>query len=150
MFDIIRCEADPRSFGFERFYSYDSVKDRIVSCPTVVDAEKHKNRKTLITLGDFAFDEGAMKLIAEKKSACILIDLGRLMRSRGVPRAIAFSKLRTFLAMCNRFGVFYSFATFAENQNQIRNTDELQHIAMLLGINRGQAKFALKMLKEYL
>lgn len=149
MYDIIRCQADPKVHGFDQFYFFDSIKPKLVECENVLAAAQHRNKKVLVMLRDFAFDEGAMKLIAEKKSACFLIDLGRLMRSRGVSRAIAMSKIRTFLAMCNRFGAFYAFASFAEKENEIRSPEELQNIALLFGINRGQAKFALRMLKHY-
>jgi len=91
-----------------------------------------------------------VKIIAEKKQICFLIDLGKIIKSRGVSRAIAISKLRNFLALCNRYGAFYTFATFAENENQIRTAEELVHIAMLFDINKGQARFALKMLNHYL
>jgi RNase P/RNase MRP subunit p30 len=150
MFDIIRCAAEPSRFGFERFFSLTDAKGKIIEADNVVAAAEQRNRKSLVILKDYAFDEGAIKLIAEKKSLCFLIDIGRLVRTRGVPRAIAMSKLRTFLAMCNRFGAYYSFATFAEKENEIRTPGEMEHIAMLLGINRGQAKFALRMLKHYL
>ncbi len=150
MFDIVKCKAEATAFGFERFYLSDDAKSRIVECDNLEAAAGHKNKKILVSLRDYAFDEGALKVIAEKKSVCFIIDAGRLIRSRGVPRAIAISKLRTFLKLCNKHGAFYTFATFAEKEDEIRTADELEHIAMLLGINRGQAKFALKMLKNYL
>ncbi len=150
MFDIIGCQAEPSRFGFERFFFFPEARGRIIEAENVTAAAEQRNRKSLIMLKDYAFDEGAIKLIAEKKSLCFLIDLGRLIRTRGVPRAIAISKLRTFLSMCNRFGAYYSFASFAAGESQIRTPDELLHIAMLLGINRGQAKFAMRMLKHYL
>lgn len=150
MFDIIRCEADPKAHGFERFYQLSAARQKIIECEDVKAAEQHRNRKVLVMLKDFAFDEGAMKLIAEKKSACFLIDIGRLMRSRGVGRAIAMSKIRTFLSLCNKFGAYYAFASFAEKEKDIRSADELLNIALLFDINRGQAKFALKMAGQYL
>jgi RNase P/RNase MRP subunit p30 len=150
MFDIVKLEADPKIYGFENFYFFNSVKSKITECENVIEAEKHKNKKILVMLRDFAFDEGAMKLIAEKKNICFLIDLGRLMRSRGISRAIAISKIRTFLSLCNKFGAFYAFASFAEKESEIRSAEELQNISLLFDINRGQAKFAMKMIKHYL
>jgi len=149
MFDILRIRKEP-SQGFSRFYFYEDVKGKIVEADNLESAAQSRNRKTLIMLRDHAFDEGAIKLIAEKKNACFLIDLGRLIRTRGVPRAIAMSKLRNFLAMCVKHGAFYAFASFAESEGQVRTPEELEHIAMLLGLNRGQAKFALRMLGHYL
>lgn len=150
MYDIIRCEADPSKHGFGRFYSYDTIKGKIIQASDIREAVKHKNRNALIMLKDYAFDEGAIKIIGEKKKLCFLIDIGRLIRMRGVPRAIAISKLRNFLSMCVRFGAYYSFASFAEREDEIRSPGELENIILLFGLNRGQARFALKMLKHYL
>ena len=150
MFDIIRCHADASAYGFSRFFSIDESKGRIIEADNLEAATQFKNKKALIVLKDYAFDDGAMRVIAEKKNICFLIDLGRLIRSRGVPRAIAMSKLRKFLSLCVRHNAFYTFASFAENERQIRTPNELVSIAVLLGLNRGQAKFALKMLPHYL
>lgn len=149
MFDIIKCEADGSKHGFQ-FYSFDSVKGRIIQAENLQDAVNHKNKKSLIMLKDHAFDEGAIKIIGEKKKLCFLIDLGRIIGSRGVPRAILISKLRNFLIMCVRFDAYYTFASFADSEEKIRNAEELQNILLLFGLNRGQAKFSLKMLKHYL
>jgi hypothetical protein len=150
MFDIIKCQADASAHGFSRFYNFDDVNARIAQAPDLAAATNYKNKKTLLMLADHAMDDGAMKIIAEKKSVCFLIDLGRLIRIRGVQRAIAISKLRNFLKLCVKHGAFYTFASFAENEEQIRSPQEIEHIAMVLGLNRGQAKFALKMIGEYL
>jgi RNase P/RNase MRP subunit p30 len=147
MFDIIKCKADASAHGFSRLYLADEV--RIAQAEDLTAATNYKNMKTLLMLADHAMDDGAMKTIAEKKNVCFLIDLGRLIRIRGVQRAIAISKLRNFLTLCVKHGAFYSFATFAENEEQIRSPQELEHIAILLGINKGQAKFALKMIGNY-
>jgi RNase P/RNase MRP subunit p30 len=150
MFDIIKCPAEPSKYGFSRFYSISEAKGKVVECENLEAAAQHKNKKILVSLRDYAFDEGALKLIAEKKNVCFLIDLGRLMRTRGIPRAIAISKLRNFLRLCVKFNAFYTFATFAEKESQVRTPEELEHIIMLFGLNRGQAKFALRMLGHYL
>src|SRR5208283_5490473 len=144
MFDIIKCKADASAYGFSKFYLPDEAK--IVQAENLAEAANYKNKKTLLMLADHAMDDGAMKTIAEKKNVCFLIDLGRLIRIRGVQRAIAISKLRNFLTLCVKHGAFYSFASFAENEEQIRSPQEMEHIAILLGINKGQAKFALKMI----
>jgi RNase P/RNase MRP subunit p30 len=150
MFDIVRCEADAKAHGFSRFFSMPDCKGRVLELDNLAAAAEHRNRKSLIMLRDWAFDEGAIRVIAEKKSACFLIDLGRIMETRGVQRAIAISKLRNFLSLCVKYGAFYAFATFAESENAIRSPAEMESIACLLGINRGQARFALKMLGHYL
>ncbi len=147
MFDIICCEAEPSKFGFDRFYFYKNIK--ISEVENLSEAAQYKNKKLLLRLRDHAFDEGMIKVIAEKKKACFLIDLGKIIQSSGVPRAIAISKLRTFLGLCAKHGAYYTFASFAKNENEIRTPDEICHIAMLFGLNNGQAKFALKMLQHY-
>lgn len=150
MFDIISCQADAKKHGFARFFSMQDCKGKVLELDNLEAAAAHKNRKTLIMLKDWAFDEGAIRVIAEKQSACFLIDLGRLMEMKGVQRAIALSKLRNFLSVCVKFNAFYAFATFAGSEGQIRSPQELESIIALLGLNRGQAKFALKMLGHYL
>ncbi len=147
MFDIVCCKADAEKHGFAKFYFSDDV--RIAEADNNAAAVKYKNQKTLVRLKDYAFDEGAIKIIAEKKNSCFLIDVSQIIRSEGIRRAILISKLRSFLQFCNRYGAYYAFASFARNEDEIRNAEELQHIAMLLGINKGQARFALKMLQHY-
>ncbi len=150
MFDIVDCEADPAKYGFTKFFNSSACRGRAVEAENLRAAAEYRSRKALILLKDFAFDEGAIKLIAEKKTACFLIDLGRLIRAHGVPRAIMISKLRSFLALCNKYGAFYAFATFSGKEDAVRSARELESIIMLLGLSRGQAAFALKMLPHYL
>jgi len=150
MFDIIGCGAEPARFGFSRFFSINECRGRIIEAENLEAAAALKNRKSLIMLRDYAFDEGAIRVIAEKKSACFIIDLGKLIRMRGVSRAIALSKLRNFLALCVKFNAYYTFATFAEKESEIRTAPEMENIIMLLGLNRGQAAFSMKMLQHYL
>lgn len=147
MFDIINCESDPSSFGFDKFFFFKNVQ--IQKARNLEDAAKFRNRKILLALDDYAFDEGSVKLIAEKKKACFIINLGKIIRSRGISRAIEMSKIRNFLALCNRHGAFYTFASFAESEKDIRNAEELLHMAMLFDISKGQARFALMMLQHY-
>ncbi len=150
MFDILKTEAEPNEFGFSGFYLFDSIKGSVIHADNLAAAVKQRNKKTLIMLKQYDFDVGSVKNIAEKKKACFLVDLGVLINSSGMPRGLLMGRLRTFLKNCNKYGAFYTFASFAEHKSKIRNADELMHIAMLLGINKGQARFALKMLQHYL
>jgi RNase P/RNase MRP subunit p30 len=150
MFDIVNCKADAARYGFTTFFSPEQLKGKVIEADNLEAAAQHRNKKSLVLLRDYAYDEGAVKIIAEKKQLCFLIDLGKLMRTRGVSRAIALSKLRNFLALCVRFNAFYTFATFAESETQVRSADEMVALAGLLGLNRGQAKFALEMLQHYI
>jgi RNase P/RNase MRP subunit p30 len=150
MFDLTKCKADPEKFGFSKFYSFDEAKDKIENFKDVVAAAQRRNRKILAMLDDYKFDDGAIKLIAEKKKMCFLIDLSRIIKSYRVKRAIEISKLRSFLRLCNKHGALYAFASFSEKEEEIRTPEELMHIAMLFDINKGQAKFGLRMIGEYL
>ncbi len=150
MFDIIKCSADARAHGFERLFSFEEAKARVAVVENAEAAAELRNRKTLLMLRDWKFDEGAIKLIAEKKKACFLVDLSEIIKSRGMRRAVSISKLRSFLRLCAKHGAFYTFASFAEKEDEIRSPEELEHIIMLFDLNRGQAHFALRMLKEYL
>jgi RNase P/RNase MRP subunit p30 len=126
------------------------VKGKIESFKDVGGASERRNKKVLVLLDDYKFDVGAIKLIGEKKKMCFLIDLSRIIKSYRVKRAIEISKLRSFLRLCNKYGALYAFATFSDKEEEIRTPEELMHIAMLFDINKGQAKFALRMLGEYI
>jgi len=149
-FDIIKCKADPSEYDFDGFFFFNSIKGSISYADDLKAATNFRNKNTLIMLKDYDFDIGAIKTIADKKKACFLIDLGGVIKSNGIYRVILISKLRTFLTQCNKHGAYYAFASFAEDKSQIRHPSELMHIAMLLGINKGQAGFAMKMLPLYL
>ncbi len=150
MFDIIKNSADAKAYGFEQFYFSDSANSKIKLCNNLADAAKYKNQKMLLTIRELDFDIGSLKLLAEKKKACLLFDLSKIIKSNGIRRSIEFSKLRTTLKFCNKYGTFYAFATFADDELAVRNSYELIAICMLLGINKGQAEFALKLLVHYL
>jgi RNase P/RNase MRP subunit p30 len=149
MYDIVKNDADSQESGFKRLYSMDSVSKKIIHAKNLSSAMKYSNQKALVMLETHDFDIGVIRKFAEKKKACFLIDLGQLVRTYGIRRSILISRLRTFLKQCNRFGAYYAFASFAD-EKELRNSDELIHIAMLLGINKGQARFALGMLPPYL
>ena len=152
MFNIIDFDSsaiDPTKSGYEKLFQYTDSKSRI-NFVKKTEADNYKNKKTLILLDEYSLEEGAIRLIAEKKKACFLIDLSRVINTYGVTRAILFSKLRTFLKFCNKYGAYYTFADFARSEFDLRTARELMHISLLLGLNLGQAKFAMKMMKEYL
>lgn len=156
MFNIISFSADKidtKALGYENLYEFDKIRNNVVTAKSASEAGNYKNKNVIIILESYDFDantEGAIKLIGEKKKSCFLIDFSRIINSYGVNRAILLSKIRTFLKLCVKYGVFYSFADFAKDEHELRSSQELEHIALLLGLNPGQAKFALKMLKHYL
>jgi len=140
---------DAKQFGYEKLYEYEKVKNKISTAKNASEAANYKNKKILIILEDYGYDDGAVKIIAEKKNICFLIDLSRIINSYGTPRAILMSKLRAFLRLCVKHGAYYTFADFAKDEFELRRARELMHISLLLGLNLGQSKFAMKMLKHY-
>lgn len=152
MFDIslFKYDKDPKEFGFETVYSYNDIKQKIKKISTLAEAVNYKNQKTLLLLEDYKIEEGALKLIGEKKQACFLIDLSRIIRANGVNRAIELSRIRNFLFFCEKYGVLYAFASFAPDKSAIRSARELMHIGLLLGLDIAKAKAALNKIKEYL
>ena len=136
--------------GYEKLYELEKIKTKIASVKNLAEATNYKNRKTLILLQEYDLEEGAIKIIAEKKNACFLIDFSKIINTYGVTRAILLARVRTFLKFCNKHGAFYAFADFAKDEFELRSAHELMHISLLLGLNMGQAKFAMKMLKHYL
>lgn len=150
MYDIIRAKGiSPNSFFFSKFYFLDDVKNQIVKAANLEEAVKRKNRKELILLDEYREDIGLMKLFAEKSNAAFLIDLGRVIETYGFKRATEIAKMRRFLRICIKYEVPFAIATFAKDEFSIRNARELCHISCLVGLNVGQAKFALERLKEY-
>jgi hypothetical protein len=152
MFDIIKTkgEIDPRHYGYSKLYSADSANKKIKLCNNLAEAANYKSQKMLIMLKELDFDIGSLRVLGQQKKACLLFDLSKIIKSSGIRRSIELAKMRAALKFCNKYGTLYTFATFAEDEPSIRNSHELIAICMLLGINRGQAEFALKMLGHYL
>ncbi|MBU0586399.1 hypothetical protein KJ780_02730 [Candidatus Micrarchaeota archaeon] len=125
------------------------MKKKILHVNGIEEAFKFKNKKSLVLLQDYKFDIGLMKQFGEGNS-CFLIDLSRIIDSSGFRRAIELGRMRNFLRICTKYGIRFALASFAKYEFSIRNADELCHICCLLGLNMGQAKFALQRLQEYL
>ncbi len=117
--------------------------------PNLEEAMKQKNRKVLILLDEYREDIGLMKQFAEKSKAAFLIDLGRIIETCGFKRAVELAKMRRFLRICVKYDVPFALASFAKDEFSIRNARELCHIATLVGLNVGKAKFGLERLGEY-
>ena len=142
MYDIVKYETD-------KLHSYEKTKNKIIRCKDIKEAREHWNKKQLVLLEDYSFDEGLMKQIALKKKICVIIDLSRVISSYGVKRAIELTRLRNFLRLSNKFGLFYTFVTFEKEEKHQRSREEMISIASLFGNNQGQTEFALEMLKHY-
>lgn len=110
----------------------------------------HKSRKAVAILADYAYDEGTLRVLGEKKSLVILVSLSQVLKSRGMARSRLLYKLRNFLALCTRFGVLFALG-FEEDFNfpsqslfNIREKEEIAALGVLLGLDRGQAKMAVQ------
>jgi len=147
MFDIVKCKAEAP--GFEKTYSYEDVNNKIKKVENLSEASR-VNKKMLVMLKSYALDEGAVKVIKERRKLCFLIDLSRIMNSSGIRRAIEIGRIKNFLRLCVRHKIFYAFASFSEEESDLRTPFELINIACLFGINQGQARFALEMIDKYL
>ncbi len=123
---------------------------KVVKARDVGKALKYRGSRTLILLEEWKAEEGALKLFAERKKACFLLPLAPLFREKGVRRAKIIREYRGFLKMCNKHGAFYSLNTLAEKEEELRSPEERCALGLLLGLNRGQAKFSLKMVEHYL
>lgn len=150
MFDIVRISAETSKFGFQELFLEKEMQKDILLCENLAQAAQQRNKKTLVMVKELDFDLGSLKLLAEKKKACLLFDLSKIINSHGLRRSIEMAKMRTCLRYCNKFGVFYTFASFAGDESSIRSPRELIAICGLVGVNIGQAKFALKMIGQYL
>lgn len=150
MQDIILAKGVlPGTYNFSAFHSYSEIKGKIIRAKEIEDAVNSKNKKALVLLDDYKFDIGLMKQFGEGNSA-FLIDLGRIIETNGLMRANEMGRIRNFLKICVKYEIKFALASFAKDESSIRNADELRHISCLLGLNIGQAKFALERLGEYL
>ena len=143
MYDIVKFES-------KHLCVYNKIEESIIRCKDIKEARNHWNKEKLVLLDDYSFDSGLMSEIGAKAKLCFLIDLSRIIKTSGIIRAIGLTKIRNFLRFCNKFGIFYTFATFEERAEDIRSEEEIINIGLLFDINRGQAKFAVKMLEQYL
>ena len=151
-FDILkfRHNSQPKDLGFEKFYIYPDIANRIKNTKDLQEAVNYKNNQSLIILNDYAIDDGALKLIGEKAKACFLIDLSRIIRSRGMRRVIELSRLRNFLIFCKKYKVKFTFASFATEEQALRTARELIHVGLILDLNLEEVKNALKLVSDYL
>ncbi|MEM4359481.1 MAG: hypothetical protein QXT45_03040 [Candidatus Bilamarchaeaceae archaeon] len=111
------------------------------------DLLAHKNRRAVAILADYSYDEGVLQVLGEKKSLVIFVSLDQLLKSRGIARSKLLYKLRNFLALCARFGVLFVLGFEEDIKTSpyaLRGKDEIVALGQLLGLNRGQAKMAVK------
>jgi len=105
----------------------------------------HKNKKAVAILADYSYDEGALRVLAEKKSLMVLVSLDNLLKTRGMARSRLLYKLRNFLKLCTRFGVLFLLGFEDDIKNSsysVREKSEIIAIGQLLGLNKGQSKMA--------
>ncbi|MFH1222551.1 MAG: hypothetical protein V1492_05710 [Candidatus Micrarchaeota archaeon] len=123
----------------------------IIRLKTTAELLNHKGRKAVAVLDDYAYDEGAVGVIAEKKALVILVAFDSLLTAHGMARARLFSKMRNFLKLCARFGALYAIGFEADARTgkyAVREQQETIVVGQLLGLNRGQAKMASARFKD--
>lgn len=148
-FDILKCKAEPQTFGFTKFFFYSEVKRKIIEINSDEEILKNKNRRAVFLIKNLRISPEMIKIIGEKENALFLIDLSPLFKSYGTRRGIYLSQMRKFLEFCVKYRAKYSFATFFEKESEVRNAEEIIDLVSLAGINEGQAKFALEELGKY-
>lgn len=150
MYDLIRTRGvKPEQFSFSKLYFLDDVRGKIILASDLSEAVKHRNRKVLVVPGEYKEDIGLMKQFGGGQAA-FLIDLGRIIENSGYKRALEMSRIKRFLRTCVKFSIPFALASLAKDEFSVRSSDELCNIAALVGLNAGQAKFALERLGEYL
>lgn len=149
MFDILRCKADAQTYGFTKFFFYSEVKRRIIEINSDEDILNNKNKRAVFLIKNLRISPEMIKIIGEKEKAVFLIDLYPLFKFYGTKKGIYLSQMRKFLEFCIKYNAKYSFATFFEKENEIRTPEEIVDILSLVGINEGQARFALEELGKY-
>ncbi len=149
-FDILKFECgNPSEYGFSKTYFLSSVSDKV----RVVDSEeaalKIRNRGVLIKVENYPI---GFELIRgfEGKESIFLLDLSEILKSSGGKRASIIKRMRNFSRMCIKYKVAFAMASFAEEEAEMRTSDELVHIGFLIGLNRGEGKEALSKIKEIL
>ena len=137
----------PTSLGFTAIFHEKEVA--ILECENIATTAQHRNRKVLLKIKDYSYDEGAVKLVAEKNTACFLVDVGQIIRAHGIFRVMWISRLRNFVRLCIKQKALYAIVSMTENHENIRTADELESIGVLIGLNRGQAKMAMNLVERY-
>lgn len=152
MYDIVcfKTKAAAEELGFKRYYFYDEIVKKVKNVKNLEEAANYRNRMVLLMLDDYSLEEGALKLIGEKGEACFVINLSRLIKGRGIRRALELGRLRNFLKYCVRYNVRYALASFADDEQSLRTAQELMHIGLLVGLDLGKTKNALSLLNLYL
>lgn len=123
----------------------------IIRLKTTAELLNHKSKTAVAILDDYAYDEGSLGVIAEKKTLVVLVAFDSLLATHGMARARLLSKLRNFLKLCARFGVLYAIGFGADakaGKYVVREPQETEAIGQLLGLNRGQAKMASARFKD--
>jgi len=149
-FDILKFECgNPEQFGFSKTYFSESVKDRIKVVDSEDSALKLRNKGVLVKVEKYPM---GLELIRgyEGKDSVFLLDLSDIIDSSGGKRASIIKRMRNFAKLCLKYKVPFVLASFARNEKEMRTADELVHIGLLIGLNRGEGREALSKLNEIL
>ncbi|MCP4647892.1 MAG: hypothetical protein GY852_09215 [bacterium] len=145
-FDILKFECEnPSEYGFSKTYFLSSVSDKVKFVDSEEAALKIRNKGVLIKVENYPL---GLELIRgfEGKESVFLLDLSEIVNSSGGKRASIIKRMRNFARMCIKYKVRFAMASFAENEEEMRNADELLHLGFLLGLNLGEGRKALNQL----
>lgn len=149
MYDItLKKIENAEEYGFKKIYYYEDIKNKILEFKDIVEAEKNKNKRKLALVKNLDINIGLIKSIAAKNKLLFLIDLSRVIESKGFNRAKEISKIRKFLYFAIKYNLKFALVSFSKEE--VRTARELCHIGTLVGLNIGQAKISLKRLEKYL
>lgn len=154
MFDIIFFNLEnPEKFGFKKTYFFNNpqIKNKIIFAKTLSEAQKFKSQKKLIVIEEFEIkEEGLISDMIANKKVCFLIDLSKLIKSYGKRRAFLLSKTRQFVFQLLKKGAYFAVATFAKEESELRNCNEIENIMGLFNLNKKQILNAQEILGLYL
>lgn len=148
MYDIINCEAK-KNHGFTKLIHFSRIKNKIIRIKEDKDILKNINFRGIFLLENFRIGHEMIKVIGKKRKAIFLVDLSRLYKSKGVRKGIILSQLRDFFKFCIKYNAKYSLASFAEKEEEIRDSFEVIGVGSLVGLNEGQVIFALKEIEGF-
>jgi hypothetical protein len=149
-FDLLKFECgNPSEYGFSKTYFLSSASDKVKFVDSEDAALKLRNKGMLVRVEGYPL---GLELIRgfEGKESIFLLDLSDIIKTSGGKRASTLKRMRNFARMCIKYKVGFAMASFAENESEMRNADELVHIGFLIGLNRGEGREALSRINEIL
>ena len=126
-------------------HSYYLDLDSLISEGKVIQGRLKKlipysGKKVFLYDNSYSLEEGAVKKIAERNKAKILIGLDYIYYKEGVEKSKAISKLKSFINLLYKYKVGFFVASLAREKENIRTFRERVYASMLLGLSMELAK----------